>query len=298
LPWFTQRKSQFENTKMKHSILNSRNFKHQSTTACIFLSLFMGAFGGGYRLFPHDRERLLQFLNKCREELTGPNWHKLVWDETYHLGKVAGLEASCAMIGASSISWEWKEIIRYSPHLKHFLSTDDLPNGLLGYTETTRDDPRSTEWLNLKTIMTTQWIEDLSTAMPLILMARKVGCSVRPNCHAKKSQLNSKVMETTVLVCVFSPGNGLIKVDEGPSCDCDYHPGGCIISKAPPIGYWCHCTESDGTCDGRAEKCVSVGWKCPENCRDFKCCVLMEPEKAECSRMNAVGEKVFDQTPV
>merc|ERR1712133_235511 len=34
-------------------------------------------------------------------------------------------------------------------------------------------------------------------------------------------------------------------------CDCDYHPGGCTISQAPPEGWKCKCRyKGFWTCDG------------------------------------------------
>ena len=90
------------------------------------------------------------------------------WDETYNLENAAGLETSCAMINSNSVSWKWRKITQYSKHLMHFLNTDQLPNGLLGYSSTTQGDPWTTQWQDLKTIMATTWKEDMDVAMPLV----------------------------------------------------------------------------------------------------------------------------------
>ena len=41
----------------------------------ILLSLLVGAHGRGFRLYPHDQENLLHFLNLCRKDLipSSPN---------------------------------------------------------------------------------------------------------------------------------------------------------------------------------------------------------------------------------
>ena len=72
------------------------------------------------------------------------------------------------MIGMSTATWEWNKLIRFSGHLKHFLNTNSIPNGLIGYTATTPGDPWSTQWHDLKNIMATTWKEDMETALPLV----------------------------------------------------------------------------------------------------------------------------------
>merc|ERR1712096_85915 len=57
-------------------------------------------------------------------------------------------------------------------------------------------------------------------------------------------------------------------------CDCDYHPGGCIISTAPKEGWKCVC-EYQGffTCSGHAQQCES-GQTCPADCATRSCCLV------------------------
>ncbi|XP_064092233.1 uncharacterized protein LOC135205469 [Macrobrachium nipponense] len=57
-------------------------------------------------------------------------------------------------------------------------------------------------------------------------------------------------------------------------CDCDYYPGGCIITKAAPPGFKCQC-EYRGvwTCSGTAYPCVGKE-KCPGNLADHCACRL------------------------
>lgn len=43
---------------------------------------------------------------------------------------------------------------------------------------------------------------------------------------------------------------------QAASYDCDYHPGGCQISRGPPIGWKCTCKYTGGwTCSGTAVHC-------------------------------------------
>jgi hypothetical protein len=43
------------------------------------------------------------------------------------------------------------------------------------------------------------------------------------------------------------------------NCDCDYHPGGCVISKLAPVGKACKCTYKGGwTCGGSTVACKSA----------------------------------------
>jgi len=167
--------------------------------------------GRGFRLYPHDKERVLNFLNLCRAD-EDPYRQKIEWDETFNLENAAGLEANCDMIGSSIESWGWTTISKFSGHLKYFLKTKKTPNGLFGYTATTPGDPWSQQWQDLKTIMATAWKEDTDIALPLIIGADKVGCSVLPSCPLSGNP-SSKM---TVLVCIFSPGNGQLDMDAGP----------------------------------------------------------------------------------
>ena len=72
------------------------------------------------------------------------------------------------MVGSNTFAWEWNKITEFGQHLKYYLKTKSLPNGLLGYAKTTPGDPWSTQWQDLKTIMATTWKEDMTVAMPLV----------------------------------------------------------------------------------------------------------------------------------
>lgn len=51
----------------------------------------------------------------------------------------------------------------------------------------------------------------------------------------------------------------------GPTCDCDYHKGGCLISAAPDVGSLCHCIYRGAwTCRGEDKACPadSQSWCC------------------------------------
>ncbi|EFY96291.1 hypothetical protein X797_008280 [Metarhizium robertsii] len=57
------------------------------------------------------------------------------------------------------------------------------------------------------------------------------------------------------------------------ACDCDYHPGGCTISKAPPAGWKCKCRYKGAwTCDGLQIQCDATE-SCPVNCFSRACCL-------------------------
>merc|ERR1711970_1053519 len=57
----------------------------------------------------------------------------------------------------------------------------------------------------------------------------------------------------------------------GVTCDCNYMPGGCSISRAPPAGYACCCVYKFlWYCVGAAMDCRYVS--CPANCLDEECC--------------------------
>ncbi|PQK13548.1 hypothetical protein BB8028_0004g04790 [Beauveria bassiana] len=57
------------------------------------------------------------------------------------------------------------------------------------------------------------------------------------------------------------------------ACDCDYHPGGCVISKAPKEGWKCKCRYKGAwTCDGLELQC-DKGETCPANCSSHACCL-------------------------
>jgi len=63
---------------------------------------------------------------------------------------------------------------------------------------------------------------------------------------------------------------------EATDCDCDYYPGGCIISEAPPSGFKCRCLYMGfWTCTGQAIGCDAQekndGY-CPGDCYSIDCC--------------------------
>ena len=72
------------------------------------------------------------------------------------------------MIESSAEAWGWTKLLKFSGHLKYFLKSKRTPNGLFGYTATTKGDPWSRQWQDLKTIMATAWKEDTSIAIPLV----------------------------------------------------------------------------------------------------------------------------------
>lgn len=57
-------------------------------------------------------------------------------------------------------------------------------------------------------------------------------------------------------------------------CDCSYHPGGCVIKVAAPVGFKCRCSYKGGwTCGGAAFPCVG-NEQCPGNLADYCACNL------------------------
>eukprot|EP00092_Neocalanus_flemingeri_P073406 GFUD01090554.1.p1 GENE.GFUD01090554.1~~GFUD01090554.1.p1 ORF type:complete len:103 (-),score=18.69 GFUD01090554.1:141-449(-) len=55
-------------------------------------------------------------------------------------------------------------------------------------------------------------------------------------------------------------------------CDCDYHPGGCVISVAPPDGWKCFCQYKGAwTCSAYAQQC-NTRETCPGECYSKECC--------------------------
>jgi hypothetical protein len=61
--------------------------------------------------------------------------------------------------------------------------------------------------------------------------------------------------DTTAASCV--QGGGDCDGYKTASCDCDYHPGGCSISKAPPANTACQCNYKGAwTCGGSIVTCL------------------------------------------
>ena len=59
---------------------------------------------------------------------------------------------------------------------------------------------------------------------------------------------------------------------EMEACDCDYHSGGCVISRGAPAGSKCKCIYKGAwTCRGTEIGC-DAGENCPGGCRSKKCC--------------------------
>jgi len=63
---------------------------------------------------------------------------------------------------------------------------------------------------------------------------------------------------------------------EAADCDCDYYPGGCIISEPAPSEFKCVCQYMGfWTCNGYAVGCtqteISNGY-CPGDCYSVNCC--------------------------
>eukprot|EP00092_Neocalanus_flemingeri_P006813 GFUD01007357.1.p1 GENE.GFUD01007357.1~~GFUD01007357.1.p1 ORF type:complete len:201 (-),score=25.95 GFUD01007357.1:56-658(-) len=55
-------------------------------------------------------------------------------------------------------------------------------------------------------------------------------------------------------------------------CDCDYHPGGCTISRASRPGWKCVCNYKGAwTCGGFGVQCAE-GETCPADCYTSQCC--------------------------
>ena len=64
--------------------------------------------------------------------------------------------------------------------------------------------------------------------------------------HAMETKRNMKVVRILgclsilfILIILITLFYSMPASNE--DCDCDYHPGGCIISAAPPEGWKCHC---------------------------------------------------------
>merc|ERR1712126_397746 len=76
------------------------------------------------------------------------------------------------------------------------------------------------------------------------------------------------------LVCLqLNCGSPLGDSVSSADCDCDYHPGGCIISTPAPVGFKCVCVyKGFWTCGGYAEGC-SHDDTCEENCYSKECCI-------------------------
>lgn len=60
------------------------------------------------------------------------------------------------------------------------------------------------------------------------------------------------------------------------ACDCDYHPGGCTISKAAAKGNKCKCRYKGAwTCDGLELQCNAREMSlCVDNCKSQECCSI------------------------
>merc|ERR1711963_1275274 len=73
-------------------------------------------------------------------------------------------------------------------------------------------------------------------------------------------------------VCLASLVSGKAKHD----CDCDYHPGGCLISVAAPEGFKCRCVYRGAwTCRGYAVGCDEHEMHlCKGNCYSRTCCMI------------------------
>ena len=63
-----------------------------------------------------------------------------------------------------------------------------------------------------------------------------------------------KIPDTSVHSCLL--GDGDCEGYNTATCDCDYHPGGCSISQAPPSNTACRCVYKGGwTCGGEITRC-------------------------------------------
>ena len=63
-------------------------------------------------------------------------------------------------------------------------------------------------------------------------------------------------------------------LSEGATCDCDYHAGGCTISKVAPSGQACHCQyEGAWTCSGQVVPCSdNNAYSCQNPSKDISSC--------------------------
>merc|ERR1712117_454434 len=98
---------------------------------------------------------------------------------------------------------------------------------------------------------------------------------IRPSQVVYLRSVTKRKMKTA-FVLVLACLSVILVVGGKPSCDCDYHPGGCIISVSPPEGFKCRCVYKGAwTCGGYAVGCDPDEMDyCNGKCYGQKCCKL------------------------
>eukprot|EP00123_Amoebidium_parasiticum_P009089 comp19232_c0_seq1/m.22001 comp19232_c0_seq1/g.22001 ORF comp19232_c0_seq1/g.22001 comp19232_c0_seq1/m.22001 type:complete len:465 (-) comp19232_c0_seq1:721-2115(-) len=89
-------------------------------------------------------------------------------------------------------------------------------------------------------------------------------------CTNASSEL-CKTPEPGMETCLLGGGD----CEGYPTCDCDYHSGGCSISVTAPVGYACECRYRGlWTCGGTAKRCDLNQAKCTQPDKTKEACVL------------------------
>ncbi len=107
-----------------------------------------------------------------------------------------------------------------------------------------------------------------------------VSCKGQSNCLRSGARKTTWLCGTTQASCNIyrphKPKPTVRHVQPGDTCDCDYHAGGCSISKAAPAGLACQCNYKGAwTCGGKVTKCSNTNSpKCSSPDKSKAACLL------------------------